>query len=273
MSRSATPDDVLEGRARWCVVEGESFRSLLDLPDACIDAVITDPPYSSGGLFRGDRTQRTDTKYTNYEAQGARPDFAGDTRDQRAFLSWYALWGHEARRVSRPAPGGRIVTFTDWRQLGATIDAIQVAGWIYRGIAVWWKGAGSRPVPGGYRSECEYVVWGSVGALPVAAPGVGVHPGLVHAPVSGDDKHHQTGKPTALMRELVRIAPVDGVVLDPFGGSGTTGVAAIAEGRRAIVVELVPEYAAIARDRCEAAESGAPYVPGGTRQLALEVTR
>ena len=40
------------------------------------------------------------------------------------------------------------------------------------------------------------------------------------------------------------------VVLDPFGGSGTTGVAAVAEGRRVILVERDPRYAEIARQRC-----------------------
>lgn len=80
--------------------------------------------------------------------------------------------------------------------------------------------------------------------------------GFFEAKVSQEDKHHQTGKPTALMRELVVVADPGGIVLDPFGGSGTTGVAALLEGRRAIVCELVPEYAQIARERMAAAESG-----------------
>lgn len=253
MTRRANPDDVLAGRAQWCVVEGDSLAVLASLPAQSIDATITDPPYSSGGAFRGDRTKSTDDKYTNTQHQGRRPDFAGDVRDQRSWAYWCSLWMGEALRLSRA--DGRLLAFADWRQLPALTDAVQCGGWIWRGIVPWNKGEGSRPTPGGFRSQCEYLAWCSSGPLPLAAPGVTVLPGLLSATVKQADKHHQTGKPTELMRSLVRIAPTGGVILDPFAGSGTTGVAALLEGRRAIMVERVPEYAEIARQRCEAAEA------------------
>lgn len=257
MSRTATVADVLGGRARWCVVEGDSMRGLCEMDTAVVDAVITDPPYSSGGAFRGDRTKSTDAKYTRTEFMGARPDFAGDARDQRAFLAWFGVWGHEAKRVTKR--DGRFVAFADWRQLPVTTDAVQVAGWILRGIVPWNKTEAARPTPGGFRNQCEYAVWASSGPLPQAEEGVTVLPGFFTVPVKSDDKHHQTGKPTALMREIVRVAPRDGVVLDPFAGSGTAGVAALVEGRRAICFEVVPEYAEIARARMEAVEAGRAF--------------
>jgi site-specific DNA-methyltransferase (adenine-specific) len=56
---------------------------------------------------------------------------------------------------------------------------------------------------------------------------------------------HPTVKPIALMRWLVRlVTPPGGIVLDPFAGSGTTGAAALAEGRNAILIEREPEYLA-----------------------------
>jgi site-specific DNA-methyltransferase (adenine-specific) len=62
--------------------------------------------------------------------------------------------------------------------------------------------------------------------------------------------HHPTVKPVDLMRWLVRLVTVEGqTVLDPFTGSGTTGVACILEGRQFIGCELQPEYADIARQR------------------------
>jgi site-specific DNA-methyltransferase (adenine-specific) len=61
---------------------------------------------------------------------------------------------------------------------------------------------------------------------------------------------HPTVKPTSLMRWLVRLAtPPGGLVLDPFAGSGSTGVAAMREGLRFVGLELSEEYAAIARAR------------------------
>ena len=71
---------------------------------------------------------------------------------------------------------------------------------------------------------------------------------------------HSTVKSVALMRWLLRLVTKPGdVILDPFGGSGTTGVAALLEGRRVILVEREPQYAAIARARCAAAETGADW--------------
>lgn len=279
MSRASTPRDVIEGRARWCVVEGDALAVLPTLPDGCIDAVITDPPYSSGGMFRGDRAKSTDTKYTQTQSMGRRSDFAGDNKDQRSFMYWCALWLGECLRVSTPA--GRAVLFSDWRQLPATTDALQCGGWIWRGIAPWDKTGSSRPIPGGPKNQCEYAIWGSVGALPPGEVGCIVLPGFYSVEqddldelphvfrhmVRQDDKHHQTGKPTGLMRELVKIAPAGGLILDPFAGSGTTGVAALLEGRRVILFERVPEYAEISRQRCEAAEQG--IVVRRESQLAL----
>jgi len=61
---------------------------------------------------------------------------------------------------------------------------------------------------------------------------------------------HPTVKPISLMRWLVRlITPPGGVVLDPFTGSGSTGVAAVLEGARFIGCELSAEYAQLARAR------------------------
>ena len=64
--------------------------------------------------------------------------------------------------------------------------------------------------------------------------------------------HHPTVKPTDLMRYLCRlITPPNGVILDPFTGSGSTGKAALLEGFNFIGIEQSEEYAAIAKARIE----------------------
>lgn len=57
------------------------------------------------------------------------------------------------------------------------------------------------------------------------------------------------------MRELAKIVPLGGLILDPFCGSGTTGVGAVMEGRRFLGIEKIPDYAAISRRRLEEAEN------------------
>jgi len=258
MTEIAKYSDVLLGQSRFAVEQGNALSILAAFPDASVDAVVTDPPYSSGGMFRGDRMARTDAKYTQTEFQGKRPDFAGDTRDQRAFAHWCAIWLGECLRASKP--GAPIAVFTDWRQLPTVTDAIQAGGWVWRGVAVWDKTEGTRPRMGGFRSQSEFVVWGSNGGMDDAASkSVGCLPGVFRVPVLQDDKHHQTGKPTPLMAEIVKVCPPGGVVLDPFAGSGTTLVAALNTGRRAIGIEIVEEYAAIARARAEGAEGSADW--------------
>ena len=92
----------------------------------------------------------------------------------------------------------------------------------------------------------------SGGAQSAAARGEGYDEGqgIGLNRVSLRQNHHPTVKPLALMRWLVRlIAPPGGLVLDPFMGSGTTGVACMQEGREFIGVECEPEYIAIAEAR------------------------
>jgi len=72
--------------------------------------------------------------------------------------------------------------------------------------------------------------------------------------------HHPTVKPLALMRYLARLTktPTGGVVLDPFMGSGTTGIAAVLEGRDFIGIELNAEYLEIAERRIAHAQGSIP---------------
>lgn len=66
----------------------------------------------------------------------------------------------------------------------------------------------------------------------------------------GLGNHHPTVKPLNLMRYLIRMStPLEGVVLDPFMGSGSTGVAALLEGFQFLGIEQSEEYFQIASRR------------------------
>ena len=89
------------------IYHGDCFDILHDLDG--IGAVITDPPYSSGGAFRGDRAQQTSRKYVNSGTAAYRPEFAGDNRDQRSFLIWSTSTGVNSRLspMRSRSPDGR----------------------------------------------------------------------------------------------------------------------------------------------------------------------
>jgi site-specific DNA-methyltransferase (adenine-specific) len=79
--------------------------------------------------------------------------------------------------------------------------------------------------------------------------------GNKHNKVRFSQNFHPTVKPTELMRYLCRlITPPNGIVLDPFMGSGSTGKGAILEGFDFIGMELDPEYVEIAKARIEYAQ-------------------
>jgi site-specific DNA-methyltransferase (adenine-specific) len=224
---------------------GDCLEILPTLPK--VDAVITDPPYSSGGQFRGDRAQKTSTKYVQTGSEFThRDEFAGDTRDQRAFLAWSSMWFGHLLRISND--GAVLCAFTDWRQLPTMTDAVQCGGWVWRNIVTWWK-PGVRMQKGRFSSSAEYVVYASHG---VPRDGErSLQNVLTHNPVDGDDKSHIAEKPMALLRDLVSVTKPEGLVVDPFMGSGTTGAAAVSTGRKFIGIEIERRYFDLACERID----------------------
>lgn len=78
---------------------------------------------------------------------------------------------------------------------------------------------------------------------------------LAYPRITGRNVRHPSEKPVPLMRELLESSSRQGeVVLDPFAGSGSTGVAAILAGRHAILVEIDERWCELAAGRLAAAE-------------------
>lgn len=109
---SAGIADVLAGRSRWCVVEGDCLEVLRSLPDACVvDAVVTDPPY--GLAFMG--------------------------KDWDHGIPGVAFW-REALRVAKP--GAHLLAFGGTRTEHRLVCAIEDAGWEIRDKVMWLYGSG-----------------------------------------------------------------------------------------------------------------------------------
>ena len=151
---------------KWEIIQGDALKVLEGFAPGTFDAVITDPPYASGGRTQAEKNKSTTSKYSSM-GENAPPPFEGDAKDQRSWTRWAAEWLYEARKLCKP--GAPVCMFIDWRQLPAATDALQWAGWIWRGTAVWDKG-NSRPQKGRFRQQAEYIVWGSNGDMPLSRP-------------------------------------------------------------------------------------------------------
>lgn len=178
------------------------------------------------------------------KAENALPDFDGDNKDQRSWTHWMAEWLYDARKACKV--GAPICLFIDWRQYPSITDALQWAGWIWRGTAVWDKG-NSRPQKGRFRQQAEYIVWGSNGPMPINRP-VSCLPGVFRYG-NPQNRIHVTEKPLQLMKDVIQICEPGGRILDPFAGAGTTILAAVEEGYETVGIEVTDAYYKLGSDR------------------------
>lgn len=230
---------------------GDALRVLTTLPDASVGAVLTDPPYSSGGLTLGARQADPAQKYQQSGTKRRYPPMLGDAKDQHSWTMWCTLWLGECWRIARD--GAPLLVFTDWRQLPALSDAVQAAGWAWRGIVTWDK-RGGRPQIGKFRQQCEYVIFATKGRF--VAQTRACLPGVFSCPVIAARKLHLTSKPVALIENLLAVTAPQATVLDPFAGGGSVGEACIRTGRSYVGMELSREYFEISRSRLKAALAG-----------------
>ena len=225
---------------------GNSLKILESIPDASIDAVVTDPPYASlADSLAADRRDSV-TMYSSARRRNF-PNLAGCGISPVYFGRWLEQWMRECFRALKP--GGLFFCFMDWRGLAVVCEEAAIVGFKQDGIFVWHKPNG-RPQQGKHRQACEYVFLSK-------KPGDVVKPRrevcgrgfLSTSIVPEKDRFHLTQKPDALMEELMTVLPEKAVVLDPFAGSGSTVVACERTGRIGIGIEVLPEYAEIAERR------------------------
>jgi site-specific DNA-methyltransferase (adenine-specific) len=205
------------------------------LGDGSIDVVITDPPYEAEAHTSQRLVARAGGKLAVEPLT-----FPPITEEQRA---------ESARQMARIARRW-ILVFCQVEAAMKWRAVLEGAGASYKRTCIWVKPDG-KPQYSGDRPGIGYesIVAGH-------APGRsrwnggGTH-GVFIVNKSGDTRTgHQTQKPLALMEILVRLFSDPGeLILDPFAGSGTTGVAAIRLGRRFLGWEMNPEYVEVARKR------------------------
>jgi DNA modification methylase len=294
----------------WHLLEADALLALAKLPDACVDAIVTDPPYGIG--IGGESWDGADIRHAAGESLGP----------AEAFERWTRVWATEVRRVLKP--GGYLLAFGAPRTFHRLVAGVEDSGLEVRDQLLWLYGTGipkSQGLPGGLGTALKpayepillaraplagttpqnLTAWGT-GALNIEAARVGpqrywpANMALSHAPecpvelldrpgtglsrlfhctktsraereagceqlpkrlaplYTGRSRQprvlrniHPTVKPLELMRWLVKlVTPPGGVVLDPFAGSGSTGAAAVLEGRQFLGIESEGAYVDIA---------------------------
>jgi DNA modification methylase len=213
------------GRTALAVVlHGDCLDIMRTLPDAAVDAVVTDPPWNWGKDYGGH----------------------DDAMPPDRYARWLGRRLAACARVSR----GPVVFMPGARNLRLIAVVLRHAG-LRRAGVLWWGRVEDAGV------VLEPVVWAfrrrGAPAPPAAAVWLGGHR-MPPAPPA----RHPCAKPLALMRRLVALAtPSGGTVLDPFCGTGSTLDAAAALGRDAIGIEVNRAYCRAAA-RAVAAHGPAP---------------
>ena len=220
----------------WTLHEGDCLQVLRGMADKSVDHVICDPPYDA---------------HTHKNAATK----SEVTRDHRGVsfvhLEDPAVLAKELLRVSRRW----VLAFCAIEQIAAYREGAGI-GWVRSGI--WDKIAPSPQISGDRPGQ-------AVEGIAIMHPagrkrwnrGGGAGIWRFMAPQGADRPDHPTPKPVPLMAALISDFTDPGeTILDPFAGSGTTGVAALRLGRNFIGCELDPKYAALARERLEAETRG-----------------
>jgi DNA modification methylase len=207
------------------VVCGDCLELMKALPDGCVDAVITDPPYG----------MRCNTDYTRFSGgntrRGSGSSYDAVIGDESEFdpgpflrFNEVVIWGANHFWSRLPAGGALVWLKRNDRAFGTFLSDAELA---------FLKG---RQGVFAFR----YVFAGSSKAIDA---GLGAY----------EKPAHPTQKPVALMVWCLSFVHGE-TVLDPFLGSGTTAVAAKKLGRHFLGFEISPEYCEIARKRIEIVE-------------------
>lgn len=216
------------------IQKGDCCELIKKLPDGSVDAIITDPPYFLGMTHNG---------------------MKGCFNDLAICKPFYEMLFTEYKRVLKN--DGCVYFFCDWRGYAfyyPIFDKILSA----KNCLIWEKHA--RPQLNNYGHGYEVVLFAGK-TKTLNTKGLfsniikNIHSFNSGAKKTNGKKAHPTQKPIELMEKFI----LDGTkenetVLDPFMGSGSTGVACINTGRRFIGYEIDDEYFGIAKGRLEEAK-------------------
>ena len=219
---------------------GDCLDVMRGMADGSVDAIVTDPPYPG---LKG-----------NIEYKGTK----GVTPQKTATRTVGNVWGdsiewvREAWRITRFG----MIVFCSHHNLAMFRNELSDAE--VPGLAVWYKRNSPPPVNNVPWQETEFIwlfkkqpglKWKNLRTLydvPLLQAGCFASERMLNRDGS---TAHPTQKPVLLIKRLLACTDPGATILDPFMGSGTTGVACIKTERKFIGIEIDPTYFAIAEKR------------------------
>lgn len=214
------------------MLAGDCLEVMERLPAQSVDCVITDPPY--GMAYQ-----------SNWRV--ATRQFSAIQQDAAFDAEWTVAWMRACHRLLRPDT--HFYAFCSDHHLGEFRTAAGAAGFNVKRTLVWIKDAWtSGDLEGDYGHQTEFIIFGQKGRRALNGARVG---NVIEARrVPPQHIRHPTEKPVRVLRPLVQHSTALGeVILDPFAGSGSTGVVAREEGRGYLLIEAEAEYLEIAESR------------------------
>lgn len=234
----------------WSLTNADCIAGMRLLDDASIDVTITDPPYEA----------EAHTKQRRIKIKGGGGDFGIADTQALSFPPITEEQRHDvAKQIGRVTRHWAIV-FCQVEAVSSWRDSLLEGGMIYRRAIPWVKPDAMPALHGRWPGQAfETIVLASrKGARPCPGGGKSVfYSYMRHDVLAGAKKApHPTTKPVELMRDLVRLVSNENdIVLDPFAGSGSTGIAALSLGRAFVGYELDATYFDIACRRLRGEEA------------------
>lgn len=213
------------------LILGDAQEYIKSLPGGSVDAVVTDPPYGTGNWKRAE------------SGAGSNPHAIYERHE---WDEWKAEVLLEALRVARLS----VIMFAPQPRIAEVIRVAEAHGRSWR--LLFWAKTDPRPR---FSGQPAYAYEGII-AIGKLEPVGGGDYYLASAPRLNRDNEatgHPHQKPLKVMRWLCQLAaPESGTILDPYAGSGSTGVAALETGHSFIGCEIDEAYYKTAKRRLEA---------------------
>ena len=225
--------------------KGDCLEFLKDIPDESVDLVVTDPPYK---IVAGGCTNVGNMATTGVLSRNTKAVRTGKLFEHNDVT--FSDWLPDVYRVLKEASHCYIMI--NGRNLSELQSECEKVGFTYQNLLVWNKG---NVTPNKwYMNQCEFILMLRKGkAKNIKNMGTST---LLDVQNIIGKKVHPTEKPAYLMKILIENSSEQGeVVLDPFMGSGSTGIACVTENRNFIGIELDEQYFEVAQDRIKQAKS------------------